>query len=269
MSPRMMPLRFQTCPVPDALAPAVREMWLLEDDGRFHAGLPKPYVELVVSLAGIHWWRAAPAAREHRFDHGWVTPIQHGPRYARAVGRRRLIGARLEPWAATRLFGPLPAGDGRPPPTLRRLLGAEAGRLRRALVEAPDDAARFARLAGWLAARDELRGGTWPALDPAGPPDRATELARMLRISPRSLRRRFASDHGVAPKTWLKLHRLDAVLRELNASAARRSMADIAAAHGYADQAHLSREVGALTGDTPGVLRTRPEQLPPHLLPRS
>lgn len=267
-SPRMTTLRFLTYPAPPSIAHAVREMWLLEDDGRFVAGLPKPYVELVVSLGGIHWWRAAPASAEHRFDHGWVTPIQQGPRYARAGGRRRLIGARLEPWSARSLFGQLPPGDGRPPIPLRQLLGPQATRLRASLIDARSDAERFDRLGTWLQRLDALCACPRLPITGADQHANAAALARSMRMSPRSLRRRFAADLGVGPKTWLKLHRLDAVLRELNQSASRRSLADVASAHGYADQAHFSRELAILTGDTPGSLRSRAENSPPHLLPR-
>lgn len=264
----MTTLRFLTCSAPPSIAHAIREMWLLEDDGRFVAGLPKPYVELVVSLGGLHWWRAAPAAAEHRFDHGWVTPIQQGPRYARAVGRRRLIGARLEPWAARSLFGHLPPGDGRPPVPLRQLLGREASRLRTLLIKARSDSERFTLLGAWLQRLDELRARPRLIMAAANEFANSGALAQSMRMSPRTLRRRFAADLGVGPKAWMKLHRLDAVLRDLNQSSSRRSLADVASAHGYADQAHLSRELSTMTGDTPGALRSRAEDSPPHLLPR-
>ena len=260
-------VRFLTCPAPPSLAGAVRELWLLDDDGGFHAGLPKPYVELVVSLAGIHWWRAAPGAAEHRYAEAWVTPIQSGPRYARAVGRRRLIGARLEPWAAVALFGRLPAGDGPPPPPLDRFIGSNARRLRTRLVGAPDDAARFAAFIAWLEARPALRRIADAARADPDIGYSAGALAGALRVTPRTLRRRFARDVGISPKRWLKLHRLDAVLRDPALADHGRPLADVAYAHGYADQAHFSREVAGFTGATPGALRRRPARLPPHLLP--
>lgn len=256
-------MRFVTSPPPEALQGSVRELWQLEDDGGFHAGLPKPWVELVVSLAGVHWWRSAPAGREHRFVEGWVTPIQTGPRHARAVGRRALIGARLEPWAARALFGPLPPGDGAPPPRLRALIGPEARTLRRRLLAARGEAERFATLAEWLLAQ--------PALLRAGvdmrPLPRARDLASAMAVSARSLRRRFAAEIGMPPKRWLELHRLDAVLRALREADDVAPLADIAVRHGFADQAHLSREVGRWTGATPRRLQRRAAGLPPHLLP--
>ncbi len=253
---------------PPALTGAVRELWLLEDDGAFHAGLPKPYVELLISLSGIHWWRPAPGNREHRYVGGWVTPIQYGPRYARAVGRRLLIGARLEPWAAVALFGPLPQGDGRPPPRLERLIGLEARRLRARLLEAPDDVQRFGVMTAWLEGQPALRRVARDAIDGRGHGASVAALARSLRLTPRSVRRRFALDAGLSLKRWLRLHRLDAVLRDPALADMRQPLADVAQAHGYADQAHLSRDLASLTGTSSGVLRRRPPQTPPHLLPR-
>lgn len=262
----MSAIRFVTCPPPPGIARAIRELWILDDDGAPAAGLPKPYVELVVSLRGIHWWRSAPAAPEHRFVEGWVTPVQRGPRYARAVGRRHLIGARLEPWAAMALFGPLNAGIGAPPPLLKTLIGGEARRLRARLIAADGDAARFMLLGCWL--------GSQPILHESGPLAREAHanvaaLASALRQSPRSLRRRFARDAGVSPKTWLTLHRIDRVLRDPGLGDARRTLADLAYAHGYADQSHLSREIARWTGSKPSELRLRPGEVPPHFLPSS
>lgn len=262
-------IRFLTSPVPTTLAGAVGELWILDDDGGFHAGLPKPYVELVVSLSGVHWWCPAPGAREHRYVDGWVTPIQFGPRYARAVGRRLLIGARLEPWAAVAMFGPLPRGDGAPPPRLEQFIGSEARRLRSRLIDAPDDMARFSLLTAWLQEQPALRCIAGDAIDGRGRDANVAALARSMRLTPRTLHRRFALTAGLSPKRWLKLHRLDAVLRDPALADVCRPLADVANAHGYADQAHFSREVANLTGTTPGVLRRRPKQSPPHLLPRS
>ena len=260
-------MNFSICPIPPTLAGAVRELWMLDDDGSFSAGLPKPYVELVVSLSGVHWWRSAPDAREHRYVDGWVTPIQRGPRYARAAGRRRLIGARLEPWAAVALFGQLP-GDGEPPPRLAQVIGSEARRLRSHLLDASDDPERFSRLTAWLEGQPALSSFARDEVDRLGRYESVAALAKSLRLAPRSLRRRFAIDAGLPPKSWLKLHRLDAVLRDPALADARQALADIAVTHGYADQAHFSREIASFTGTTPKALRHRSQQLPPHLLPK-
>lgn len=260
-------MRFVTKAAPPAICDHVLELWLLEDEGLCHAGLPKPYVELVVSLSGIHWWRAGSGAAEHRYDEAWVTPLQRGPRYARAEGQRRLIGARLQPWSATALFGVLPPGDGRPPPPLASLIGADSAQLRNRLLAAGDDEARFAAFADWL--RQRLAPIHEQASYPAIGTDvvSVAQLAASFAATPRSLRRRFARDVGLSPKQWLKLRRLDGLLRAAALGERTESLAEMALEHGFADQSHLARDVAHLAGTTPAVLRRRERGLPPHLLP--
>lgn len=260
-------MRFVTHPAPASIAEHVQECWLLEDDGAFAAGLPKPFVELVVSLEGVHYWRATRGGREHRYTDAWVTPLQYAPRYARAVGPRRLIGARLRPWSAIALVGRLPLGKGMPPPTLASLIGEEATRLRTQLLDAPDDDARYARFTTWLAERFAGHAPLAPAQLTPGDALRALHLAQAMQVTPRALRRRFARDIGLSPKQWLKLHRLDALLRDAALRDPRESLAGIALDHGFSDQSHLSRDVAHLTGSTPGALRRRPTGVPPHLVP--
>jgi AraC-like DNA-binding protein len=260
-------MRFVTCPAAPAIADHVLELWLFEDDGRYHAGLPKPYVELVVSLVGEHWWRADGDAPEHRYIDAWVTPLQRAARQARAVGRRCLIGARLQPWSATALFGALPVGNGAPPPTLESLIGRDAIQLRDRLLEASDDDARFARLSDWLSDRllPVTARSTFPPLGRTVASVR--DLADAFDATPRSLRRRFAAEIGLSPKQWLKLRRLDGVLRDAALGDRNAPLVEVALEHGFADQAHLTRDMAHLAGTTPAVLRKRPSGAPPHLLP--
>lgn len=245
-------MRFTTCPPPSALHAVVRELWLLEDDGAMSTGLPKPYVEIVVSLEGVHWWRASCDELEHCYAESWVTPVQQGPRHARADGRRRLIGARLEPWLASALFGPLPPGDGRPPPHLNALIGDDAMALRTLLLAAPDERSAFDAFGSWLEAHVSERG--------------AAIAFCVDTLSDRTARRRYARDIGVSPKRWQLLHRLDRLLRDPDLAAAAKPLAHLAQDHGFADQAHMSRELKRLTGASPGRLRRRDRRGPPHLV---
>jgi AraC-like DNA-binding protein len=64
-------------------------------------------------------------------------------------------------------------------------------------------------------------------------------------LSPRHLQRRSKIAFGYAPKTLTRILRLQ---RALALARAGRPFADVAAAAGYADQAHLSREVRSLAG---------------------
>ena len=258
-------VRFTTRTAPPSLAHAVLELWHLDDPGAPHCGLPKPYVEVVVSLRGIHWWRSAPGMPEHRYATAWVTPVQDGPRYARADGRRRLVGARLEPWAARAWLGRLPPGVGTPPPRLSARIGREAGLLRDSLKAADTLDALFARFGHWLEAR--LPGpdaATLPA--PAPDTDRAMDLAKEFETTPRHYRRVFSGSTGLAPKRWLLLRRIDAVLRDPRLADPHFSLAILACEHGFADQAHLTRVMKRFTGATPGQFRHRAAHYPPHML---
>jgi AraC-like DNA-binding protein len=74
-------------------------------------------------------------------------------------------------------------------------------------------------------------------------------------LSGRELRRRFADDTGLGPKTFqriLRFHRFLAI-SDANTGTSR-SLAAFALAAGYADQAHLTRECARLAGSTPAAL---------------
>jgi len=90
-------------------------------------------------------------------------------------------------------------------------------------------------------------GGRVLALARAGTP--VAEMADRVGLSPRQLHRRCLPLFGYGPRHLSRVLRLERVL------ATRGSLAEVAHACGYADQAHLSREVRDLTGTTPSRLR--------------
>jgi AraC-like DNA-binding protein len=78
-------------------------------------------------------------------------------------------------------------------------------------------------------------------------------LAAELALSERTLRRRFGEAFGYGPKTLDRILRFQRFLTLLR-GAAPRSLASLAAAAGYADQAHLTRESRRLAAGTPGEI---------------
>jgi len=72
-------------------------------------------------------------------------------------------------------------------------------------------------------------------------------------LSPRHLHRRCKTAFGYGPKTLARILRLQAAVALARAG---RPFADVSATAGYADQAHLSREVRALAGVPLGQLIT-------------
>jgi transcriptional regulator GlxA family with amidase domain len=77
-------------------------------------------------------------------------------------------------------------------------------------------------------------------------------LARHLGLSERTLRRRCEAAFGYGPKTLGRILRFQRILHLLRRSADPR-LAEMAVETGFADQAHMTREVRRLGGLTPGA----------------
>ncbi len=83
------------------------------------------------------------------------------------------------------------------------------------------------------------------------PPESVAALADMLGWTTRSVHRRCLSAFGYGPAVLRRVLRFRRAMALLHAGTAP---ADVAALTGYADQPHLSREVRALAGASPGQL---------------
>jgi AraC-like DNA-binding protein len=83
---------------------------------------------------------------------------------------------------------------------------------------------------------------------------RAAEAAGSAGMDRRRFAPLFRRTVGMSPKRYECVVRFQAAVRCLR-TAPERSIADIAAGLGYADQAHLTREVRAFGGVTPGDIR--------------
>lgn len=86
----------------------------------------------------------------------------------------------------------------------------------------------------------------------ARPAARIADVAGDLGMSERHLRRLVLAHTGLEPRTLRRVARFQRFL-DLSSGAVR-SLATLAADAGYTDQAHLSREVRALSGLTPAAL---------------
>lgn len=84
-----------------------------------------------------------------------------------------------------------------------------------------------------------------------------------LGVSERSLERLVSTGTGRPPGYWLRLARVRRLARALSAGSGADAVAlvDLAAALGYADQAHMNRECRRWFGLAPGALRRQPELL--------
>jgi len=95
---------------------------------------------------------------------------------------------------------------------------------------------------------------TWLAQHPDG---QVSTLSQTLGLSDRQLRRRCEATIGYGPKTLHRVLRFQRWLRlTRRAVGAQASLAALALESGYADQAHLTREVRRLAGVSPTALLT-------------
>jgi AraC-like DNA-binding protein len=76
------------------------------------------------------------------------------------------------------------------------------------------------------------------------------ETARELGISERRLHRVFSEDVGLSPKQWSRVRRFQRAVRALHHGDEMR-WAELAAACGYADQSHFSRDFHSFSGIDP------------------
>jgi transcriptional regulator GlxA family with amidase domain len=96
-----------------------------------------------------------------------------------------------------------------------------------------------------------LAGIHWLSHRPQG---RIEQLSRWIGVSERQLHRRFSAAIGYGPKTFQSVMRFQRLLKTAREKGAEQSLADLAANVGYADQAHMTREVHRLANLRPTVL---------------
>lgn len=125
---------------------------------------------------------------------------------------------------------------------------------------AGDEAAQAAWIEAWLAARWQDRRVNWnPALGESlrriASHDGVSETARTLGVGERQAQRRYREQVGVTPAQARRLQRMnEAVYALRDPHASRETLAALAAQLGYADQAHMARELRELAGLPPSRL---------------
>ena len=169
-----------------------------------------------------------------------------------------ILGLRFQPGAAMHWLGvPIPDLVGRQVP-LADLWGPAAARLADRIGAARTATARLRAFENGLAALSGDRSG--PSPDMAFLFERLGQgrtsldmLCARLDISPRTLRRRSIETFGYGAKTLERILRFQRFLDLARRSPAA-GLAALADAAGYADQAHLSREVKRLSGFSPATV---------------
>jgi transcriptional regulator GlxA family with amidase domain len=86
------------------------------------------------------------------------------------------------------------------------------------------------------------------------PHGRIEQLSDWIGFSNRQLRRRFIAAVGYGPKMFQSVLRFQRLLHLASDKNAPRNLARLSADAGYADQAHMTREVQRFSGSPPSVL---------------
>ena len=79
--------------------------------------------------------------------------------------------------------------------------------------------------------------------------------ALRLGCSERHYRRQFARHMGLGPAAWLRIRRWEDAVQDLADGASALPLAELSAHAGYADQAHMSRDVRAFARQSPAQLQ--------------
>ena len=171
----------------------------------------------------------------------------------------KILGARCHPGLASSLLG-LPASE-----LLNCVVSLEdvwgSERTSR-FARLADEPALSARMAGMEAALlkcladsravDKAANAAihWIASHPHG---RIEQLSQWLGLSTRQIQRRFTNAVGYGPKLFQSVLRFQRLLHLASNSSAQANLADLSAEAGYADQAHMTREVHRFSGIPPTI----------------
>jgi AraC-like DNA-binding protein len=197
------------------------------------------------------------------FDDFWLSGTQERYLDTEAPAGACLLGIAFHPGGAWP-FLPMPQQALRGyNGSVAALLGDGALALRERLLQERELDARFDCVEQWLRARRLARHARHAVVAQAlatlqtGAPVRVATLARDCGVSERRLGQLFEREVGLGPKAFARLMRFHACLAALRAPSGR-SWCELAAGLGYADQAHMSREMRAFAGYAPGELLARP-----------
>jgi AraC-like DNA-binding protein len=180
------------------------------------------------------------------------------------------VGALLRPGAAASLLGAPAAAFSGSHTRLEEVWGdAAVGAIRTRLEAAASASDRLDCFEAALAARLPRVRGIDPliahALARFAEACPVGEVVRETGYSHRHFTARFREGVGLGPKTFCRVQRLGRALDRITAEPAI-GWAELAAAEGYADQAHFTREFRAIAGLSPGAYRRRAPALPRHVL---
>ena len=229
-----------------------------------HRGLPSPWITFIVSVDGPV--RVSGTVEDgERFDPAAATSYDVIVAGLHPVAARveqpveqRGVQLALHPLAAQALLGCRSAELLGPGDHGHEVLGRAATELHDRVGSRTDPDGWLDEVENWLrcrtadARRTSVRpevAAAWQVAEATGGSCRIEDLARTVQLSPRQLRTLMIAETGLSPKQLCRQFRFDGVVARL--ADGDRTLAQIAAENGYADQAHLTREFRQMAGCTP------------------
>jgi AraC-like DNA-binding protein len=223
-----------------------------------HAGLPSRHLTFIVSFGDpIDVGRLHdPAGTRERFA-ALVGGLHVAPAAVHHDGSQYGVQLAITPLGARALFGVPSAEIATLTLPLDAMLGDLAAELVERLCTAPTWSRRFAILDRMLSRElTELHDPprevmfAWELLTRTGGAIEVGRLATEVGWSRRHMSERFRREFGLTPKTMARVIRFERARRMVSLAVHPR-LGAVAAAAGYADQAHMNREWRELAGASP------------------
>jgi AraC-like DNA-binding protein len=251
-------VQYREYPVPEFLRAHVAGLWHLcdaEPTAEVQTIYPDGFCELIVHLG------SPPRYHEDGHWHNQARTLFAAQRLGAVRLRRNAaidcLGVRLRPEASGLLGAEVLRRSRERIVDLATIDPALSRGLRAASTTfVAGDASKLERLLARRCAAHDIDATVAQAIvliRDGGGQRRIDSVARATRIGVRSLQVRFRRAVGLTPKEFSRLMRLQAMLRALDAGNA--ALTDVALDHGFADQAHATRELRRVTGLAPTRLR--------------
>lgn len=224
-----------------------------------HLGLPSVGITLVVSLGEPTMLRTLPDPGQPPVGFAaLVGGLSTKPAVIAHDGSQFGVQLELTPAGVRSLLG-MPAGELADTVVDLGEVVPQSGELQERLAVTPGWADRFAvvaevlsRNAGRLEPASRPLRHAWRRIVGSAGRVRVADVAAEVGWSRRHLSERFSREYGLAPKEAARVARFNRA-RQVLSLPDRPALAEVAAACGYADQAHLAREWNDLAGRPPSV----------------
>jgi AraC-like DNA-binding protein len=208
------------------------------------------------------------------YPSAWSGSIVHGPQSSYYVAGPKpsggIVGVSFRAGTAGAVLGASMEELADRHVALDAIWGSRGVDLHHRLMSAADPKAMFRILEQGLSARIYRPLLIHPAVAHAlaehpvdESPARVAQIQQASGYSPRHFISLFRSAVGLNPKHYYRIRRFNSALRSM-AAGGRQGLSDIAAAAGYADQAHLTREFREFAGVAPGQYRPSGIDRPLH-----